>query len=286
MIIAQISDTHINLDTPDSDQRIQDFELTIADINALDPRPDVIVHTGDIVHNGREDEYAQSLTTLLKARAPAYVVAGNRDDRVKLRETYSACGYFAADSDFIDYAIDHFPVRLIALDTLSLRSNKGDFCLQRARRLIDLIDADLTKPIAVFTHHPPFEVTVGPDRLHFETPAVMSRLRNALQHSEQVVGVFSGHVHRAAVGHVGRIRASVMPCIATTLRRGEYPAPMKLRPIYHIHRFDPVWGFTTETRIVAGAAAAGIDMQFHRTRPTEAAAEGRFFARSDAVSKR
>jgi 3',5'-cyclic AMP phosphodiesterase CpdA len=47
MIIAQISDTHIALDTPDADRRIRDFALTVADINALDPAPDVIVHTGD-----------------------------------------------------------------------------------------------------------------------------------------------------------------------------------------------------------------------------------------------
>jgi 3',5'-cyclic AMP phosphodiesterase CpdA len=60
MIIAQISDTHLTLDTPDADQRMRDFALTVADINALDPAPDVIVHTGDIVHNGRQDEYAQA----------------------------------------------------------------------------------------------------------------------------------------------------------------------------------------------------------------------------------
>src|SRR5436853_6672453 len=41
MIIAQISDTHVALNTSDADQRIRDFELTIADINALDPAPDV-----------------------------------------------------------------------------------------------------------------------------------------------------------------------------------------------------------------------------------------------------
>ena len=46
MIIAQISDTHIALDTPDAEQRLQDFTLTIADINALDPGPDVISLTG------------------------------------------------------------------------------------------------------------------------------------------------------------------------------------------------------------------------------------------------
>ena len=113
-----------------------------------------------------------------------------------------------------------------------------------------MIDAETTKPIAVFTHHPPFEVTVGPDLLHFETRDAMSGLVRALQHSGRVVAIFSGHVHRAAAGYVGNIPATVMPCIATTLRQGEYPAQMKIRPVYQVHRFDPVWGFATETRIV------------------------------------
>jgi 3',5'-cyclic-AMP phosphodiesterase len=250
MIIAQISDTHLTLDTPDANQRISDFAITIADINALDPAPDVIVHTGDIVHNGRQEEYAQAVATVAKARAPVYVLGGNRDNRSNLRAAFSASGYFAPDSSFIDYSIDDYPVRLIALDTLSSGSNKGDFCPERVRRLIELIDAETTKPIAVFTHHPPFEVSVGPDRLHFETTETVSRLRQALQHSGRVVAVFSGHVHRAAEGYVGSIPATVMPCIATTLRKGEYPPHMKIRPVYQVHRFDPVWNFASETRIV------------------------------------
>ena len=250
MIIAQISDTHLALDTADANQRMRDFALTVADINALDPAPDVIVHTGDIVHNGRQDEYARAVATLAKARAPVYVLGGNRDNRVNLRAAFSACGYLAPDSDFIDYAIDDYPVRLIALDTLSSGSNKGDFCSARVEHLIDLIDAETTKPIAVFAHHPPFEVTVGPDRLHFEAPEIMWRLRRALQHSGRIVATFSGHVHRAAAGHVGSIPATVVPCIATALRKGEYPPAMKVRPVYHVHRFDPAWGFATETRIV------------------------------------
>lgn len=258
MIIAQISDTHIALDSPDADQRLRDFELAIADINALDPAPDVIVHTGDIVHNGRQDEYAQAVAILAKARAPVYVLAGNKDNRANLREAFSAGGYLAPNSGFIDYAIDDYPVRLIALDTLSSGSNKGAFCPERVRRLIDLIDAEATKPIAVFTHHPPFDVTVGPDRLNFETSEMMARLRQALQHSGRIVAVFSGHVHRAAEGHVGSIPATVVPCIATTLRKGEYPAHMKMRPVYHVHRFDPLWGFTTETRIVVTGPSAAF----------------------------
>jgi 3',5'-cyclic-AMP phosphodiesterase len=256
MIIAQISDTHIALDTPDADRRIRDFALTVADINALDPAPDVIVHTGDIAHNGRQDEYAQAVATLANARAPVYVLTGNRDNRAKLCEAFSHRGYLMPDSDFVHYAIDDYPVRLIVLDTLSSGSNKGGFCHERVRHLIDMIDSETTKPIVVFTHHPPFEVTVGPDSLHFDTPEVMSRLRRALQHSGRVVAVFSGHVHRAAAGYVESIPATVMPCIATTLRKGDYPPDMKTRPVYQVHRFDPVWGFVTETRIVGTGPSA------------------------------
>jgi Calcineurin-like phosphoesterase len=80
MIIAQISDTHLAFDAGDAEQRLRDFTGTILEINALDPPPDVIVHTGDIVHNGRQDEYAQAAAILAKARAPVFVLAGNKDD--------------------------------------------------------------------------------------------------------------------------------------------------------------------------------------------------------------
>jgi 3',5'-cyclic AMP phosphodiesterase CpdA len=256
MIIAHISDTHLALEARDADRRMHDFASTIADINALDPAPDVIVHSGDIVHNGRQDEYAQALALLAKARAPVCVLPGNKDDRANLRAAFSAQGYLAPVSGFIDYAVEDYPVRLIALDTLKTGSSRGEFRPEQARRLIELIDAERDKPIAVFSHHPPFEVTVGPDRFHFETMESMSRLREALQRCERIIAVFSGHVHRAAAGEIGRIPASVVPCIATTLRKGDYPPHMKTRPVYHLHRFDPACGFATESRIVGAEGPA------------------------------
>jgi Icc protein len=128
MIIAQISDTHIALNTPDADQRMRDFALTIADINALDPIPDVIVHTGDIVHNGRQEECMQAVSTLAKAKVPICVLAGNEDNRGNLRRSFSACSWLPTNSNFIQYAVEDYPVRLVALDTLSSTSDKGDFC--------------------------------------------------------------------------------------------------------------------------------------------------------------
>lgn len=248
MIIAQISDTHISLDAPDADKRASDLALTIAHISALDPLPDAIVHTGDIVHTGQPGEYARAAAILANARSPIYVLAGNKDDRVKLRGAFSAWECVEPNADFIQYAIDSLPVRLIAVDTLS-KGNKGGFCGERLRHLTDLIEAETTKPIAVFTHHPPFVVTEGPEPFHFESQYSVSMLSSALRRSGRVVAVFSGHVHRAAWGAVGGIPAMVMPAIATTLRHGRYPDHVKSHPVYQVHRFDPICGFSTETRI-------------------------------------
>jgi 3',5'-cyclic-AMP phosphodiesterase len=198
MIIAQISDTHIALDVPDGDQRLGDFERTIADINALDPAPDIIFHTGDVVHNGRLEEYAAAAKILTKARVPVCVIPGNKDDRENLRTAFEPHGYLKPGSGFVEYAVEDYPVRLIGTDTVTAHSNKGDFSAARATRLIELIEAEKSKPIAVFAHHPPFEVKVGPDPINFETLETMQRLCQALQHSGRVIAVFSGHVHRPA----------------------------------------------------------------------------------------
>ena len=251
MIIAQISDTHIALDTPDADRRIEDFERTIANINALAPAPDMIIHTGDIVQNGRLDEYQRAAEVMQRADAPVYVMVGNKDDRAHLRQTFSSASYPTADEGFIAYSIEDYPVRLVVLDTLNPGSNKGEFCAERLAGLEKMLEADTTKPVAVFAHHPPFLVQEGPDPLHFESEEIMQRFCNTLQRFPSIISIFCGHVHRGVAGLVGSIPVLVMPCIATTLRRGDYPEHMKTRPVWHLHRYEPDWGFTTELRIVA-----------------------------------
>ena len=250
MIIAQISDTHIALDTPDSDRRIEDFERTIADINALDPLPDIVIHTGDIVHNGRADEYRTAAKILARANPPTYIMVGNKDDRNNLRAEFSTAEYPCSNPDFVSYAIEGFPVRLIMLDTLKPGSNKGTFCEARLSGFAKMVEADSSKPIAVFAHHPPFMVPEGPEPLHFETEEVMQTLRQALLQSKRIVAIYCGHVHRGVPGAVGDIPVMVMPSVATGLRKGDYPHPIAGRPVYHIHRFDPACGFSTEARIV------------------------------------
>jgi 3',5'-cyclic AMP phosphodiesterase CpdA len=252
MIIAQISDTHIALSATDADRRASDLERTLADINALDPAPDVIIHTGDVVHGGRREDYAAAASLLAHARAPVYVAPGNRDDRENLRHALSRW-VPASDPGCLAYAVEDCPVRLVAFDTTTSASNKGDFSPGRARGLTALLEAEGRRPTAVFMHHPPFTVTVGPDPLNFVTAEAMVGLQGTLERSGRVVAVFCGHVHRSTWGRIGNIPVMVAPCTATSLRKGDFPPQMHDRPVYHLHRLNSACELVTEVRIVPAA---------------------------------
>ena len=56
MIIAQITDTHLGA-ADAADQvfraRAENLRACVADINGLDPKPDAVIHTGDMTQHGQ-----------------------------------------------------------------------------------------------------------------------------------------------------------------------------------------------------------------------------------------
>ncbi|MGI9374458.1 MAG: metallophosphoesterase [Hyphomicrobiales bacterium] len=250
MIIAQISDTHIAHDVADKDQRIEEFRRTIADINTLDPQPDLIVHTGDITHNGLDGEYADARAVLDEAKSPVFVLAGNKDNRANLKKAFADQEYIDVSTEFVEYEINDYPLKLVIIDTVSENSNKGAFCKARVESFTRLTMNEHDKPIVVFAHHPPFEALQCPDPFQFETSESMQHLRTALSGVERLAAVFCGHVHRFDSGEVAGLLGTALPSIATELRKGVYPEWMRVRPVYQVHRFNPEVGFITETRIV------------------------------------
>ena len=81
MIIAQISDSHIDPESDKLKDRLTDLRRVVDNINIQDPTPDIVIHTGDVVHNGTQEKYDLALTILRDVRAPLHVCPGNRDDR-------------------------------------------------------------------------------------------------------------------------------------------------------------------------------------------------------------
>lgn len=247
MIIAQISDSHLDPESPNAAARMHDLERCVADINRLDPQPDAVIHTGDITHNGTPEKYDVALRLLEQLRPPLHVAAGNRDDRALIAANFTTGRDLMPDTPFIQYSIDSYPVRLIALDTLSETSNLGDFCDVRARNLSQALAKDTSKPTVLFMHHPPFEITKSKFRFQFDDWDGVGRMAEAMEGHSQVMRVFTGHAHRDASGIIAGVPAQSVPSIAIDLRFEMYSGAAKAAPVYFIHRFDGQ--FVTETRI-------------------------------------
>ena len=135
MLIAQITDTHITspgtllmgiVDTASA------LERAIAALNRLDPSPDTVVLTGDLVESGAPEEYAHLRALLAPLRMPVFAIPGNHDAREPMREAFSGDGYLPRQG-FLDYAIEDYPLRIVALDTLVPGEGGGALCSERLR---------------------------------------------------------------------------------------------------------------------------------------------------------
>jgi len=76
--IAHISDTHISKHGNFIEKM---FDKAIKEINNLDPKPDVVIHTGDLTDQGVLADYEFSLEKLGMLDSKVVFVPGNHDER-------------------------------------------------------------------------------------------------------------------------------------------------------------------------------------------------------------
>jgi 3',5'-cyclic AMP phosphodiesterase CpdA len=253
MIIAQISDTHLAAaDAADAvfAARADNLRRCIVDINGLDPGPDVVIHTGDMTHRGQAADFAYARELLAGLRTPLFVTPGNRDGRRGMAAAFAADGYLAAGDGFVHYAVEAFPVRLVALDSLSSDERKGDLCRARLRALEATLAAQPTKPTAIFMHHPPFDVVGSSHPFQLTRRQAADDLAETLGRHPQVIRIFCGHAHRSRSVRIAGAVASTMPSVAVDLNLERAPAAAGA-PVYQIHRYAEGTGFVTETRQAA-----------------------------------
>lgn len=229
--VVQISDTHISAGAP---SRLEDLARCIAAINAMESPPGLVIHTGDVAHDGLIQEYHSARELLNQLDAPYVVMAGNRDNRSVLREAFVDDRYTGIDPQWIQYSIDHFSTRLVMIDTVSDQSNKGRLCPERLLHLQQMLDADLTKPVALFLHHPPYPATGIPDPYQYEQWKDCDALATLLRNYDHLSGIYCGHVHRFIDGEVAGIAANAITCLAGDLRKGEVSDEERQQPVFKI----------------------------------------------------
>lgn len=229
--IVQISDTHISKDFP---ARTQDLENCVQTINAMPTQPALVIHTGDVSHDGLSEEYHIAKQQLDKLRSPYFVMAGNRDNRTELLSTFADNSYNLANHEWIQYSVEHLSTRLIMVDTVSTQSNKGLLCEQRMNHLEAMLNADTTKPAVLFLHHPPYEATGIPDPYQYEDWNDVTRLSDLLKRFNNVKTMYCGHVHRYIDGRIADIEASAITCLAGDLRKGDVSEDDRMQPVFKV----------------------------------------------------
>jgi len=217
MLIAQITDTHIS--TPDSaNDRVfrtpEHLERAVAHLNGLDPRPDVVLATGDLVERGEPAEYARLRSILDRLTMPLYLVPGNHDSREHLARAFADRGYLPG-SGFLQYTVEPWPVRLIGLDTNVPGEHGGRLCAERLGWLEARLAEAPSRPTVVFMHHPPFRTGMAVmDEMGLEGGEELARV---IQHHSQVERVLCGHVHRPMTRRFAGTVASTSPATAHQL---------------------------------------------------------------------
>jgi len=248
MLIAQISDFHIRpagqmayagLDTNAMARR------AVATVAALDPAPDCVLVTGDLADCGRAEEYELVAEILSALPMPVFVIPGNHDRRETMRDVLApAYPYLRQAGDFLHYAIDDFPVRLIGLDTVLPGEDGGAICAARAAWFGARIAEGDGRPTLVFMHHPPFKVGVaGMDIMMCQVDESFTAL--VRDHAE-IERVTCGHYHRPIVtrwaGTVGMVAPGVAHQVALDLRPGQPNRFIMEPPGFALHSWSPETG--------------------------------------------
>lgn len=199
MLIAQISDPHIVASgekacgvAPTGDY----LQRCIEHINHLDPAPDVVLVTGDICNAGKPEEFAHAARLLDALRYPYYVIPGNHDDRASMWASFGGRACPDRSQGFIQYVVDDYALRLIALDSTVPGESGGEICKQRAQWLDQRLSEGGQKPSVIFMHHPPLKCGVlETDEDGFEGADL---LESVIRKYPRVERILCGHIHLAS----------------------------------------------------------------------------------------
>lgn len=255
MLIAQITDTHLKREGEMLYGRIDTtgfLERAVRHVNALDPRPDVALMTGDLVDGGKPEEYANLRRVLSQLAMPFYLIPGNHDARDPLRAVFADHAYLPR-AGFLQYVVEDLPLRLIALDTLVPGKDWGALCAER----LDWLEARLgesDRPTLLFMHHPPFDVGITAFDDDYGLKEGEERLAEIVRRHSTVERVLCGHVHRPIqvrwAGTMGSIAPGTAHQASLDLRDGAKLSLVMDPPGVALHLWRPATGLVTHTSYV------------------------------------
>jgi Icc protein len=252
MLLAQISDPHIKRPGALAYRRVDTaacLARCVARLNTLEPRPDAVVVTGDLVDTGSLVEYEALARLLAPLAMPLYLMVGNHDDRTALRQVFGKHAYLRTGGEFVHYAVDFGVLRLVALDSQMPLQSDGHLCEARLAWLDAELTAAQNKPVILALHHPPFVSGIDHmDRQRLDAESTQ-RLAAIVSRYPNVERVICGHVHRPIFTRFAGTIASAAPSSAHQVAldlRANAPSAFRLEPpAFALHRYALQTGVVT-----------------------------------------
>jgi 3',5'-cyclic-AMP phosphodiesterase len=224
----QISDTHIGFNKPANDRVTETLQQTIASINSLPTPPSFVIHTGDITHLSKPEEFDRAKQILSQLKVPLFTLPGEHDTIGDRGKAYAeAFSQREAREGFQSW--DHSGVHFISLTNVLDFGDSGTGKLGQAQ--LDLLAKDLADrksdtPLVILSHIPLYNLYPKWGWGTVDWPNALSSLSRF-----SAVTVLNGHIHQAIHHTEGNIQYSTAVSTAYPLPSpgdGEKPAPVKL----------------------------------------------------------
>ncbi len=232
MLFVQISDMHYLQRGVLSFGKVDThgcLERCIEQIQTLKPVPDAVLVTGDLTNDGDLSDYQTLARMLAVLELPVYPIPGNHDDRDLIRKAFPMAEVLSPEGPLC-YAIEHFPLRLLALDSSVDGKPYGRLGDIQLKWLSDRLGEKTEKPAIVMLHHPPFRTGIG--HMDFSMLRDADDLAAVIRDHPQVERVLCGHVHRAVQTRFAGTIAQIPPGVAHQVKLvlGEGRGPWNSEP--------------------------------------------------------
>ena len=253
---VQISDSHIGFNKPANPDVNATLQLAINKINALEHKPDFIIHTGDLSQLSKPSEF-DTLDQLLKSASTKqiYFVPGEHDMLTDNGEQYlQRYGKNTKGSGW--YSFDHNGVHFIGLvNVLNLKAgglgSLGHDQLEWLEN--DLRGRTSSTPIVIFAHIPLWTVYADWGWGTDDSEQALSYLKRFGS-----VTVLNGHIHQIMQKIEGKI--SFHTAMSTAFPQpapgtAPSPGPMKVPS----EKLSKLLGITNVNYVISGGSLAIVD---------------------------
>lgn len=191
VIVAQITDTHLFADRAEKLYEIStadSFQSVLERLQQLDPKPDLLLLTGDLSQDMTPESYQNLCDWLEPLNIPAYWLPGNHDDPAAMERVLNG-GSISAQKSFTRENW-HF----LLLNSAIPEREDGDLSPESLAWLEEELQQNRDRATVVALHHPPFAITPEWEDSMLQNPADLFAI---LDRFPQVKLVLFGHIHQA-----------------------------------------------------------------------------------------